>query len=368
MITITSNTQSEQEMQDVYEQRGLTVVKDEPETKPDESAQPGKPGEQPAAPASETTAPVTEPEEKPQEPQATPAKHGKPNFKSKLERAEENLAHVREELENERGDKSKLLQKIEELEAKVNDLSAKPVEEAPKTEEPVRPKRPKRADFDFDDDEKFEEALAKYDEDMLAYNDAVSESKVKKALEADRQERQKEEQQRVEDKRQREYNERLTQGIAEIPDYAETIKELGESPVPLPPVMEAYIAKSKVPALLVYSLAKDVLENEAKYLEQLAELDPIDMVAELRDFERKVVAEHNKGKEKPVETKPVEAKPDPVAEEKKPEPAPAKPKPVQKVEPPIEPVGSRAATSNPSLGNATSLRDYIIMRRQGVSR
>ena len=349
MVTMVSNTQSEQEISEAMTQAGLTpIVKapKEPEAKVEDKTEPaaepvGEPGEEiPAEPGDETKpaleAGKTETQESSQvtEPPKPKAKGG---WQAKLEKKTRELDSIREELEQERGDKTKLREQIAELESQIAEL--KPAEPA-KPEQPVRPKRPSLAEFDFDQD-KYEAAMAEYDTQVEAYLRKVTEANVAKAL-ADADERRKQEAAvEATQAELRAFEQRRDESKAVYEDFDDVLAGIPKSAVTAldSDVVRGYVAgKSKQPALLMYFFAQDYLENGGAESERILALDPYDQIIEIKEIEKQIEAQLKAGKS---EVKP-EAKAEP---EKKTPPARVTP-PAKTPDSPITPVGGRVAGSN----------------------
>lgn len=358
MINLVSETQTEQEMKDALVANGLTVT--EP-AKPKEPAAPvedktksepeGEPGEKiPAETKGEAPATTEVVETKPQE---TPQEHKpKGGFQAKVEKLTAKADRLMEELEAERGSKTALQRKLDEVNAQLAEL--KPAEV--KTDEgPVRPKRPKLSDVDFDQD-KHEENLEKYETELDAYYKQVADDTAKQAVAGY-------EQSAAQARHQSEWLGRINEDKKDIPGYDDLIAMLPDektNPIPIPPVIAAYMEhKSKHPGHLSAYLAKDYLDEENPGVEmaRLSKLDEYDQIIEIKEIEDRLVKEAKAAK-KPAkdaeptapkaEVKPVETKPVVVP------PVKEKPK-AEALEEPISPLGTRAVGRQQSMAELAEL-------------
>ncbi len=380
MITLTSNSASPEELKQVLIDKGI-VPDDEPAVvpsdKPSESDKAPSPGESPSGAPKDKTAPATEEGETPQGKQAAePAVPAEPKPEGKFEprrkQLEKQVARLHEDLELERGGKAPLLKKIEVLEAELAAL--KPAEaDKPKVDDaPVKPTRPKRADFDFDDD-KYEAALDAYDSEVVAYNEALNKRIITQELAA-RDEKAKVDAQKAEaDKVFGSFVQRRDEGAKQIEDYAELREAAGD--YKLPDEVELHMIElSQHPAAFIAYFDRDKVENDGKELARIAALPPRFQIHEMAKLELQLAS----GAKKKTPTKPVADPPSvpaaaaPVVDEAKP-PAtpevipPAKPK-LKPEDAPIEPLGGRTAGRNPVLEDAKSFKEYIALRAQGTNR
>lgn len=384
-VTFTSSTQSVEEMREALELHGQTVVPVEPDpiSKVEPSVPSEKPSDSPSAEPVGESAPVSETEKKPQETQAakpeTPAEPKPPqrgNFESRRKSLERQVDRLQDDLELERGSKTKLETQLAEAQAELAKL--KPAE-APKVEGPTRPTRPAfpRREADDYDGSKYEAAMAqyqtnagKYEDDMDAYRAAVSERSVQEAIAKKDKERQEREDAAKVERENNELRARITEQAKAFSDYDEVIGALPEEPIPTNPDFDRAILASDNPAILIRHFALDYLDHDSMDRDRLLKLSPHKMVMELGRLEDKLVAEHAK----PVVVAPktevpvAAAPPAPAAEPPKPPERPARPRQQPQPDAPIEPVGSRASTGVANLGSAHSAMEYIRMRANGVRR
>ncbi len=350
MMTVDTNFGTEADLKAAVVAAGRTPVEEtavpevvaEPEKKITE--QPAKPGEKtPVAAVGSESTPASEPgEKKPQESsQAAPpepkptATHG---FKSKAEKAQQLVDRLQQDLELEKGSKATLLAKLATAEAELAKL--KPAVPAAAADTgPVKPKRPTRAECDYDD-ERYEAAMDTYDTSMDTYNQAMSQKAVSDALVADRAKQHKDQMEAQQNAAFNQWVERRDTGAQRYPDWQETFEALPED-ADFPPdsAARAAVLESENTADLMYYFAKDVLENDGKELQRVSKLGPVAQVREITRLEQKLASQH----ENPVvETAPAAAVA-PVAEPAKPpEKVPAKPKQPAVIVEPIETVGSHS--------------------------
>ena len=356
MITLASETQTEQEMKDALVANGLTVT--EP-AKPEEPAAPvedktksepeGAPGEKiPAETKGEVPATPEVAESKPQE---TPQEHKpKGGFQAKVEKLTAKADRLMEELEAERGSKTALQRKLDEVNAQLAEL--KPAEV--KTDEgPVRPKRPKLSDVDFDQD-KHEENLEKYETELDAYYKQVADDTAKQAVAGY-------EQSAAQARHQSEWLGRINEDKKDIPGYDELIAMLPDektNPIQIPPLIAAYMEhKSKHPGHLSAYLAKDYLdeENPGAEMARLSKLDEYDQVIEIREIEDRLVKEAKAAKKPAKDAEPTATEVKPVAPKSEVVP-PVKEKPkAEALDDPISPVGTRAIGRQRTMAELSEL-------------
>ncbi len=295
MFTISSNTESEADLAAVISAAGGTIVSEEKapveevkaEVKEVKSEEPGKPGaKDPAEPETKTIADPepakpesqVEPPQAPVEPEKPKSKGG---FQAKLEKKTAELERVRDELETERGDKTRLKDKLAELQAQVDKLVNPTVEVV--AEGPKRPQRPKRGDmskWDFDEG-KFDEALATYEEELSNYHQQVSQNTIKEALDKSEAERQQKEAQTTADRRVNEYLSKVREDAKVIEDFDDMMASL-EDDVAIPDVIRGVLMEEcEHPSEVLYFLAKDQIENDGSELKRLSALSPIKQAAEV---------------------------------------------------------------------------------------
>ena len=373
MITLTSATQPESEIREALEKGGNTIIEEaQPEAPGDgqkSSEQPAKPGGDPAAPGGETVSASEAGKDKAQgdKPPADGEEHrlSRGNFKSKLQKAQDQVSRLQEDLDAERGSKTKLQTQLDEAKARLAALETKDGETATTTEKkdegPARPKRPTRADYDYDE-ERFEQALAEYDTGMDAYNNALVEKRVADALTA-REKKAADE--KAESERTVAFNkfvERKDAGREQIAGWDETFEALDGNPIDLTPVMEAYVLESENPALLMYHFALDALNGDSAELKRFAAMHPVAQVREITRLEQRLATEAGQPATATPQAKAPTPKPTTVVTEK----SPAKPKTTQ-VDEPIETVGSRAGTGGDTPEKAVARGDmkaYMAMRNR----
>ncbi len=377
MITLTSNSASPEELKQVLIDKGI-VPDDEsavvPSDKPSESDKAPSPGESPSGAPKDKTAPATEEGETPQGKQAAePAVPAEPKPEGKFEprrkQLEKQVARLHEDLELERGSKTALQDKIKAMEAELATL--KPAEaDKPKVDDaPVKPTRPKRADFDFDDD-KYEAALDAYDSEVVAYNEALNKRIITQELAA-RDEKAKVDAQKAEaDKVFSSFVQRRDEGAKQIEGYAELRKAAGD--YKLPDEVELHMIElSQHPAAFIAYFDRDQVENDGKELARIAALPPRFQIHEMAKLELQLASGAKKNP-KPAADPPVPAAAAPVVDEAKPATPevipPAKPK-LKPEDAPIEPLGGRTAGRNATLADAAgNPKKYFELRAQGVNR
>lgn len=393
MITLTSSTQSPEEMAAALAARGQVVVPDEPEPKP-ASAEPArndqtKPPEQ-SAPGGEThkasdgeTAPVPEagkdqtqdpqkrPGEKPaesavetksEEPKPSPGK-----FKADKQKLRDQISRLSDDLDLERGSKAKIRAELDEARTRLAVLEKPAAAEAKKDDGPVKPKRPVRAEFFAaeDPDAAYEAAMDQYDDNVSAFHAAVTEKTVNDKLAARAEDDRKAEAEAAGKQAYAEFEKRRDQDRKSIEDYDDVFAELGEHPIDFPKdgVMELAVMEAEHPGILIHYFGKDALDNEGKEFHRISRLSPVRQVAELTRLEARLVKEHE---ERAKQEKPAGATV--VVPEKPSEEVPAKPQLKARPDEPIEPVSGRTRGATPSLAQATSPKDYIRLRNTGVNR
>lgn len=369
-IVLTSNVGTEEDLRNAFIANGVTPESEPAEVKPAE--EPNKP-EQKVEPGADKgaaeTAAETEPGKGPEgksktgEPQEHKAKGG---WQRKVEKQAAEIDRLRGLVDKYEGvetsPKYKTLQaELEEAKGKLAELQ--PASTETKESGPVKPKRPEMPTLDeFDwDQEKFAEATKKfkadqnkYDEDIEKYFDAITERKTQETLsrrdQEDRQRKAQEESDKV-------FNKFVTlkdQGAKDFEDWDEVMEAAPKNrptifinPVPNGPNTPAYdwlVLKAKAPADLLRFFAKDLAENDGVENDRFEAMDPIDLVVELNDLQRQLVADRKKaakGTSAPTE----EAAPKVT---KEPEKAPVTPrKEIAKTpDEPLETVGGHASTQN----------------------
>lgn len=346
MVTLESNIATEAELKEALSSFGIETPEPEPATnEPAKEATetPGEPGGKPAAepevkPAAEAVPAETTTQEVPPGEPGENAKKAKGGLQRKVEK-------LTAALEDERGDKAQLKADLDAAKAKLAEIekTTKPAESA-KPAEPVRPKRPTKASVEFDED-KYEEAMSKYDEDLDTYFKAVTD---KAKAEAVATTEAKLAQTQAEQKASAVMDAFVTRkdaGKAAYLDWDETLDAMPKDAKTVADTSDhvrAYIlSKSKQPADLIMYFAKDYLEDDGTESERIGAMDAYDQILELRAIEMSI-AEKRKA---PIVTSKKETPP-PAAAQAEP---PAKPKPPAQRTPdaPIEPVSNRGASADP---------------------
>jgi hypothetical protein len=270
---------------------------------------------------------------------------------------EARIARLSDDLELERGGKATLRQQLDEAKQQLATLQPKG-DEAPQAL--VKPKRPTKAEFDFDEGQ-YDAALEKYDQDVDAYYTALSAKTTADTIAQKEAERQEREVKAAEQRAAAEFSSRMDADKADIEDYDDYVGSLGEQV--LPGAVVGYIQEAEHPAMLLYHFMKDAVDEGGKDLARITALSPVMQVRELTKLEEKMTAKPAEAPEPATPTPPTK-KP-----EKSPETVPVRPKPVVQVpDEPIRPVGSRALPSMDHLSSAGSAAAYIRMRQAGVNR
>ena len=333
--------------------------------------QPGEPAEA-AAPDGETVPPSEAGKPEAQETQAAPpVPPAEPNedrkdpsrghFKSKLNKLEHQVQRLADELDNERGDKTRLRDKLAAAEQELAKL--KPVDSPQKVEGPARPKRPKLEDFDFDQ-AKYDAAMDEHEDRLSEYNRVVLKAQIDTERRAEEAAAKAKAAEEADAKALKAFSDLVQADVKHLDDYRALAELMPEQPVAMPPAVEAVIEQSKRPALLIHYFMKDFLEDEATEINRLAGLSQIEQIWEMKQIESRLVAEHDGKKAKPgKEATTVAEIPAAVP---KPEPVSPKTKPV--VTPPIATLGSRSASTTDTLAKASSAAEYMRLRAHGVNR
>ncbi len=348
-IMLSSNTRTEEELRDDLKRMGVDIQTPAPEAEAvteeskvvetPESEQADKPGETiPAENASKTAAepetakPTQEASQDGKEPEPKPEanKSGK-GFVRQIDKLERKAERLEADLEAERGSKTAIQRELDEVKAKLAELQPAPAKKEPDLE---RPKRPTRAQFEFDE-EKYEAAMAEYDVKLDEYHEEKNAKVVESTL-AERERARQEAERRSEETRVlAEFEERKS---AESQEYEDWDELLGPDSEPiafsddLKPVLESFLVQSENPGHLLHYLAEN-----PKDFERLETINPILVVRELTRLQDKAVKqfeEQHKQGEKPA------------ASAATPEKLPTKPapKPLKTPDAPIEPLGGRAST------------------------
>jgi regulator of replication initiation timing len=332
---IDANFGTEEELQAALASLGMETdpveaPKPEETPAPDAKTEPEVPGVDPAEAGENAAGTEPAPKDTQGETHEERERKAKGGFKAKLDKLTAQAETLRAEIEEKNGNESRLRAELEDVKARLAEL--KPPEAAKPAAEPVKPKRPTLASFEFDQ-EKYEEALDKYDSDLTAFHKAVADQAIAAGLEAERQRQADREQAAEAERHFKEFTDRRDADRANYDDYDEVLslvpKDESDSLMSVSEPARAYIQrKSKHPADLIHYLATDYVYGDKEENQRLTSLDPMDQIIELKALEDRLVAERTKGKTTPK----AEAAP------------PAKPKPAQRTpEPPIDPVGGRTA-------------------------
>lgn len=361
-VTLYSNTGTEADLEQAMVANGV-----EPEAKVAEvkevpakvaSEQKVEPGEKTAAETPAKTEPDTEPENKSTQQGATQEQTEKKKAKGGFQRRVEILTaetdRIKDELNQERGDKAKLRKELAEANRRLEAINNPPVDE--KVSGPVRPKRPEmpdREELGYDEDKfvaamkQYRTDMAGYDEKLDKYTDAMAERKVQEALTKQAETESVRKQKEKSDTAYAEFIARNKKGQEAIPDFDEVkamvpdeVSSIFDS-LPDGTASPAYafaVMKAKHPAELFYHFLKDAAENDSAENEKYAQLDPIDLVIELRALESRLAIQREKGTASTTEQ--VAKEPEP----KTPPVAQPKPKIAKAPDAPLEPVGSAGTT------------------------
>lgn len=377
MIQIDTNTQTEAEVRGAFVANGFEPKIVEPSKKPeatkpaDKPAEPvGEPGDKiPAETAGDTT--VVAGEEKPTQeivPAPTqitePNKKAKGGFQAKVGKLTSKIDHLQEELDTERGDRTRIAAKLAEAQEELTKLKGGDTKVEPTKETgPVRPKRPEMpdlAEMEYDQD-KFQAAMkvyrgdmTKYDEELDTYQTAIV---AKAATDAVQNTRQKDEEARVERENIKKVNAfiALRDKDAEEVGKEETLEEIRlaeeDGTFSWPADLQVPILESEIPGHLMIYLYEhpEELERVSGYTDHLGRPNPVRMVRELGKIEDKLLTEvtarrNGGGEGKQPEPKPVAAAAAVAATETVP---PAKPRQrAETPEAPIRPVGARVGAGS----------------------
>lgn len=356
-ITLTSTSNDTKAIADVFAAKGLTPVAPVEDAVKVSNVEDKKPtGETPvegqehseSVPAGDK--PKADTEDKQQGKEVKPKVEGeeekpkaKGGFQAKIDKLTASRDRLQEDLDAERGGKAKLQAQIDELNAQLGTLKPTQTKEELKTDGPVRPTRPTREQFEYDE-EKYEVAMAKYETDSDAYHDAVAEKKVADLRASLKKEGEDKQAADVKKAQMEEYSKRFEAGLKDIGDLDELLAEVPDGHQGLFDksfTAENYILrKAKNPAALLRYMANDYVNNDDAESKRLLALDDYDLVIELRAIEDTL---NSAKKVTPVvDTDPGKTKT---------EDAPVKPQPKPKQvvpDSPIEPVGGR---HQPSLLN-----------------
>lgn len=347
MITLTSTSNDTKAIADVFAAKGITPEAPKVEAAQVPSGDEQKPtGETPvegqehseSVPAGEK--PKADTEDKPQGKDAKAEGEEKPKAKGGLQAKIDKLTASRdrllEDLDAERGGRAKLQAQIDELNLQLGTLKPTPKDE-PKTDTLVRPARPTREQFEYDE-VKYEAALAEYDTKLDTYHEAVAEKKVTDLKATLKKEAEDNKAASIKQAQLDEYGQRFEAGAKEFDDLQELLAEVPDGHQGLfdkSLTAENYmLRKAKNPAALLRYMADDCVNNDDAESKRLLALDDYDLVIELRAIEDKLT------KKAPV----VDAEPDKTKAEEP--PVKQQPKPKQAVpDAPLEPVGGRHVPS-----------------------
>jgi hypothetical protein len=380
MVRVETNTQPETEVRDALVAHGYKIVEEEkkPEPKPvvEKPSEPvGEPGEDkvPAETAGERTI-APEGEEPTQETPPAPTQISRPKekakggFQVKVEKLTARVDDLQEQLDNERGDKTRLTNKLAEAQAELDRLKgtegkpAEPVKDAG----PVRPKRPVMpdlAEFDYDQ-EKYSTAVKqyradseKYETEMDAYTEAVAEKKVTEGIAKSEAKAKQARIEEIAQKAQEAFFVLKEKDAKELdPDDWAELADPDNEPKwqDISAVLPQMIFESEIPGHLMMYLYKnpEELERIGKMIDRFGNPDVLRQTAMIGRIEDKVAAELKskraaaKGEPRPkAEAAP---KAEPVAAT-----PPAKPKPrAETPDAPLAPVGARAGGGAPIDFNA----------------
>ncbi len=363
MITIESNSGTEQDIADAMKANGIEpIAKVEPvveatpakEEKPAESTE--TPGEKVAAETEGKTVADPEPakdksQEKPPEEQVTAAEgtegkeKAKGGFQKKIDKLTKTVDLLQSQIDAKDGNEARLRRELEEAQAALVKLQPA---EPEKPKELVRPKRPKLSELDFDQ-EKYDTALEEYEGKLDEYHAAVTKQTVDGALKAENETRIKGEREQQAAKALKDFEERRDKDKEIYPDFGDLVEALpadAETLVNRSQVVADYIQfKSKAPIHLIRYLINDFVNGDEAEADRFMKMDDYDKLIQLRDLENQLIKEHAKGAAKEEET-PV------VTPKKAPEVAtPAKEKQERAKVPdePISPVGNGAGAKGKTL-------------------
>jgi hypothetical protein len=380
-VTLTSSTQSPEEIKEALKANGYEVEDSKVEPAGDgKSEQSGKSGDTSATAKTGESDSASDPEKKEsQETQAEgdkkplaeePTKRERPgrhDFKSKIQKQEERILKLADDLDLERGDRRRLQQKLEEALAELQTLKGGSTDKPKVDEGPVKPVRPVLADFEFDQ-EKYDLALQKYDDELVAYTKAMAVKEVAEEQAKQEQARIAKEAKETQAREVQAFRDRCQAEIHLLPDYEDLAEAMPTEAVPVGEGTEDAIRESDHPALLIHYFMVDVVDNGGVESKRFREMSHAKQIREITKLEQQLVAKLEKtAAAAPKEEPP--AKPAVVTDAQQPEKTPARQRPQAKVpEEPIEPVGSRSGRTQVSLDQATNLKDFIRLRRQGVAR
>lgn len=358
------------------------------------SEKPGESGDKSAAATGDEPKAGTEPV-KSQEPPAGETeeektkrleKTSKGGFQRQIEKKTAQIDSLKDQLDEERGDKTRLRDQLAQLKGQLEELKggAPASTEEPKDKGPARPKRPdmpELSEFDFDA-EKFSAAMkdyrksaAKYDDDLDVYFQAVAEQKADQKVAADNERRATEGRNAEAVKLENAFVGRREEGKALIEDYDDVMGTIPSTDVTffdrdipaegMLSVAAHYVKfESDAPAELLYYFAKDHSENDGAEGERLLALSPTKRVIELRKIEERLVQERAALNAPPAKREEPKPATPPAARE-----TPAPPKPARKApDDPIDPVGAHGVSGSPGdlhqqLDKASQAGDAREVRR-----
>ncbi len=411
MLTLESNTEPVEQLTEALVNNGFSIVESnapDTEAKPGHSVEenkektekPGEPGDKVSAEPGDKSAAATEVAEPKTQETTTETEESKKKdkpkggFQAKIEKKTLEVATLRAELEAERGDKTRLRERLEEAEAKLVDLKS-PVAAEPEKAGPTKPKRPEMpdlADFDYDA-EKYKTALkqyrvdeAKYQDDYEAYRDALTAAKVEETLANERASNEERKQRESAEKADREFVERKDKGkqhyedfdavIAALPNDAATILDRDAKGVPKYPTALNYVlGKTKNPADLIYYFAVDILQNGGEENKRIMDLDQFEQAFELRAIEQRIIAEREGEVSTPEkkETPKTEVAVATETPKRTVVPPPVEPKPKQTPTAPIGPetVAGRASATGDTMEKAAAEgrgKDFLRLMNESRAR
>lgn len=349
------------------------AVEEAPTTPP--ATPPASPGESPSGSEVETVPVPTEAGKEATETQVAPPaepKAGDAKFETRRKQLERQVARLHEDLDMEKGGRKALQDKLDAATAELARL--RPAEpEKPVVEALVRPKRPTKADAEFEED-KLEQLLDAYDVALDEYHRKVAQKEASEALAEREKVRVKSEEDAARKTADQQFALRVNEETKAIPEYAGLLQELtemqgAEKPLPMTGVLEAHIKlASEHPGQLLHYFLKDFVQGGGKEMARLANMNEILQAREINRIETRLEKEHAAQAETVVPSTPVAAEPPAVAA---PPVVPPKPKLIPKIDDePITTVGSRSAGPMQTLTKVASsgkAADYIAARNAGLN-
>ncbi len=296
-----------------------------------------------------------------------------PKFEKRRKDLERQVARLHEDLDLEKGSKKTLQEKLDAATAELAKLKPAEVPVA-KIEELVRPKRPTKADADYDE-EKYEALMDAYEVERDEYTRKMVQRETEEARAKDEKQRKEREDTAAVAKAEQDFVGRLQEDVKGIPDYDDVVAEFNEATdgreIEVPKTIETFIQISaEHPGQMMHFLLKDYLQNDGKELARLAALNPYVQMRELTRLSDRLEKEYAGTTTAASAGSPVVDVPPAAAPAKAPE-SPVKPKITPKVhEDPITPVGARSAGPVQTLEAAgkKGAVAYIMARNAGVNR